>query len=198
MYSPNLLVKEHNGIFELASKKKRLLLPTLIYLRHIAQKFFDELCGKCQQTICLSSQKGCTEQKKVIDNVLLQEAFHCSFDASKVTLYTFRWLLFHCYCKRQWSLQESVKAASWMKISLDIVATWSAADPPNASSRACRLLRHPRCFFRLRLSFCSVQKQLQCNKFQKQPQHGRFYFVAIFIVQFNQQIIFVGSLMSKR
>ena len=115
--------------------------------------------GSVSKLFACRLKKVVLKKKKVIDNVLLQEAFHCSFDASKVTLYMFRWLLFHCYCNRSWSFQESVKATSWMKISVDVVATWSAADPPNASSRACRLLRYPRCFFRLRLSFCSVQKQ---------------------------------------
>ena len=45
------------------------------------------------------SKRGCTKKIYTI-NVLLQEALHCPFGDCKISLYTFRWLLFHCHCKR--------------------------------------------------------------------------------------------------
>ena len=110
------------------------------------------------------SKRGCTKKIYTI-NVLLQEALHCPFGDCKISLYTFRWLLFHCHCKRsRFFVWDSCKINQLDK---------------NISRYCCHLLCWSSKSFPLKLKgsffipgasfllFHAKTRQLQWDKFQK-------------------------------
>ena len=133
---------------------------------HRALIFIDEVyMTEISVNVLLAlSKRGCTKKIYTI-NVRLQEALHCPFGDYKISLYTFRWLLFHCHCKRsRFFVWDSCKINQLDK---------------NISRYCCHLLCWSSKSFPLKLKgsffipgasfllFHAKKRQLQWDKFQK-------------------------------
>ena len=117
----------------------------------------------------LSKRFACPLKKRLYKKIytinVLQEALHCPFGDCKISLYTFRWLLFHCHCKRsRFFVWDSCKINQLDK---------------NISRYCCHLLCWSSKSFPLKLKgsffipgasfllFHAKTRQLQRDKFQK-------------------------------